>query len=216
MDVHLRDFRSFAAVADELNFPRAAERLHLSQPALSKQIRGLEIALRAQLFQRDRRQVALTAGGTALDAVARDLLRSWDEGVAAVAEAAAQEARQLRVGTLTSIGRALYPAVIGRFGRYQPGWQAQLRSFGWGDPTAGLRDQVTDVAFVWLPVDDGDIEAEVLATERRFTAMGARHRLAGTRCRGVSGNHGEARARAPAPGGAARRFLLRARPPGGP
>src|SRR5260370_21098401 len=103
MDVHLRDLRYFAAVADELNFTRAAERLHLSQPALSKQIRGLEIALRAQLFQRDRRQVALTAAGTALDAVARDLLRSCDEGVAAVAEAAAQEARQLRVGPLTSI-----------------------------------------------------------------------------------------------------------------
>src|SRR5260370_13455531 len=182
MDVHLRDFRSFAAVADELNFPRAAERLHLSQPALSKQIRGLEIALRAQLFQRDGRQVALTAAGTAVTAVARDLLRSWDEGVAAVAEDAAQEARQLRVGTLTSIGRALYPAVIDRFGRLQPGRQAQLRSFGWGDPTAGLRDQVTDAAFVWLPVDDGDLETEVLATERRFVAMSARHRLAGRAC----------------------------------
>src|SRR5260370_31177847 len=216
MDVHLRDFRSFAAVADELNFPRAAERLHLSQPALSKQIRGLEIALRAQLFQRDGRQVALTAAGTARDAVARDLLRSWDEGVAAVAEAAAQEQRKFGVGTLTSIGRALYPAVIGRFGRYQPGWQAQLRSFGWGDPTAGLRDQVTDVAFVWLPVDDGDIEAEVLATERRFTAMSARHRLAG-RARGDFHGVIDGPVAAPAAPARALRHCCRApRPLGGP
>jgi len=96
MDVHLRDLRYFVAVADELNFARAAERLHLSQPALSKQIRGLEITLRAQLFQRDRRHVRLTAAGTALDVVARGLLQDWDAGVAAVTDAAIQEARLLR------------------------------------------------------------------------------------------------------------------------
>src|SRR5712691_5547255 len=99
MDAHLRDLRYFVAVADEL--------LRLSQPALSKQIRGLETALRAELFHRDRRQVSLTAAGTALHAVARSLLQDWDDGVAAVADAAAKEARLLRVGTLTSIGRTL-------------------------------------------------------------------------------------------------------------
>ena len=101
MDAHLRDLRYFVAVADELNFTRAAERLHISQPALSKQIRGLETALRAQLFLRDRRRVSLTAAGQALLDVARPLLGRWDEGTAAVADAVAAEARRLRVGTLT-------------------------------------------------------------------------------------------------------------------
>ena len=169
MDAHLRDLRYFVAVAEELHFGRAAERLHLSQPALSKQIRSLETTLRAQLFRRDRRQVELTAAGTALYAVARDLLRDWDDGVAVVADAAAQEARVLRVGTLTSIGRALYPAIIDHFAKRQPGWQVELRSFGWGDATGGLRDQAADAAFVWLPVDDPLIESEVLAVERRFS-----------------------------------------------
>jgi DNA-binding transcriptional LysR family regulator len=61
MDVNLRDLRYFVAVAEELSFTHAAERLHLSQPALSKQIRVLESSLRAPLFNRDRRQVRLTS-----------------------------------------------------------------------------------------------------------------------------------------------------------
>ena len=69
--------------------------------------------------------------------MARDLLRDWDEGVAVVADEAAREARVLRVGTLTSIGRALHPAIIDRFAKRQLGWQVELRSFGWGDATGG-------------------------------------------------------------------------------
>src|SRR5260370_29763398 len=137
MDAHLRDLRYFVTVAEELNFTRAAERLHLSQPALSKQIRGLETTLRAQLFRRDRRQVELTAAGTALHAVARSLLQDWDDGVAVVCDAAAQDARVLRVGTLTSIGRALYPAITDQFAKRQPGWRVGLHTHGWVDPTTG-------------------------------------------------------------------------------
>jgi DNA-binding transcriptional LysR family regulator len=73
MDVHLRDLRYFVAVVDELSLTRAAERVHLSQPALSKQVRGLETTLRARLLRRDRRQVSLTAAGVALHAAARGL-----------------------------------------------------------------------------------------------------------------------------------------------
>jgi DNA-binding transcriptional LysR family regulator len=208
MDAHLRDLRYFVAVADELNFTRAAERLHLSQPALSKQIRGLEAALRAQLFRRDRRQVQLTAAGTVLYAVARGLLDDWDDGVAAVADAAAEEARLLRAGTLTSIGRELYPGIIEHFTKRQPGWQVELRSFGWGDPTAGLSDQVTDAAFVWLPVDATDLDFEVLATERRFVALGRQHRLAGRQAVEFAEIAGEPFAALPASAGPARDFWL--------
>src|SRR6516162_6977650 len=137
MDAHLRDLRYFVAVAEELNFTRAAERLHISQPALSKQIQGLDASLRAQLFLRDRRQVSLTAAGKALLNVARPLLDRWDEGAAAVADVVAAEARRLRVGTLTSIGRDLYPSAIDHFAKREPGWRLDLRSFSWADPTAG-------------------------------------------------------------------------------
>ena len=210
MDAHLRDLRYFVAVADELNFTRAAERLHLSQPALSKQIRGLETALRAPLFRRDRRQVELTAAGAALLAVARGLLQDWDEGVAVVADAAASEARVLRAGTLTSIGRALYPAITDHFAKRQPGWRVELRSFGWGDATGGLSDRLSDLAFLWLPVDATEVECEVLASERRFVAVSSRHPLAGRSEVSFAEIAGEPFAALPASAGALRDFWLAA------
>jgi DNA-binding transcriptional LysR family regulator len=179
MDAHLRDLRYFVAVAEELSFTRAANRLHLSQPALSKQIRGLEQALRAPLFDRNRREVRLTAAGKALLETARPLLAAWDAAAAAVADAAARDSRVLRLGTLTSIGRALYPGVVDGFAARQPGWRIELRSFGWGDATAGLRRGATDVAFLWLPVDADDLICQVLVTERRVLEMSSEHRLAG-------------------------------------
>ncbi len=208
MDAHLRDLRYFVAVAEELNFTRAAERLHLSQPALSKQIRGLETTLRAQLFRRDRRQVELTAAGAALHAVARGLLQDWDDGVAVVGAAAAQDTRVLRVGTLTSIGRALYPAITDQFAKRQPGWQVELHTYGWGDPTAGLRDRAADAAFVWLPIDAAEIETEVLATERRFVAISARHPLADRQTIEFSEIVNEPVAALPASAGSQRDFWL--------
>jgi len=178
MDVHLRDLRYFLAVAEELSFTRAAEHLYVSQPALSKQIRSLESTLHAQLFDRDRRQVRLTAAGAALLAVIRQLLEDWDSGVAAVVDAAGEDTKVLRVGTLTSIGRALYPGVVDHFAKRQPGWRIELRSYSWGDPTAGLDERTTDAAFLWLPIDAVDIDFEVLTSERRFVALSTRHPLA--------------------------------------
>jgi DNA-binding transcriptional LysR family regulator len=210
MDAHLRDLRYFLAVADELNFTRAAERLHLSQPALSKQVRGLEATLRVQLFRRDRRQVELTAAGAALQGLARDLLRDWDDGVAGVADAAAAEARVLRVGTLTSIGRDLYPAILDHFAKHQPGWQVELRSSGWGDATGGLADRAADAAFVWLPVDDPGLDSTVLATERRFVALSTSHPLAGRREIEFAEILGEPFAALPSSAGSLRDFWLAA------
>ncbi|MGH3875992.1 MAG: LysR family transcriptional regulator [Actinophytocola sp.] len=178
MDAHLRDLRYFLTVAEELSFTRAAERLHLSQPALSKQIQGLERTLRAALFDRGRRQVRLTAAGEALLAVARRVLTEWDDGTVEVGDIVAEQLRTLRVGTLTSIGRTLYREAVNHFATRRPGWRIELRSFGWGDPTAGLHDHATDVAFLWLPVDAEDISYHILLSERRFVTLSNQHRLA--------------------------------------
>ncbi len=177
MDVHLRDLRYFLAVAEELSFTRAAARLHLSQPALSKQIRQLERSLRVTLLDRDSRGVTLRPAGAALLAEAGRLLESWDQTLRAVADADSHDRRVLRVGLQTGIGRDLYPAAARLFTAGQPGWRISLRMCPWTDPSAGLIDRTSDAAFVWLPAPAG-IEHRVIAREPRWVALPAGHRLA--------------------------------------
>lgn len=114
----------------------------------------------------------------------------------------------LRVGTLTSIGRALYPAITDQFAKRQPGWQVELHTCRWGDPTAGLQDRATDAAFVWLPIDAAEIETAVLATERRFVAISARHPLADRQIIEFSELVNEPVAALPASAGSQRDFWL--------
>jgi DNA-binding transcriptional LysR family regulator len=178
MDVHLRDLRYFVGVAEELSFTRAAERLMVSQPALSKQIRQLESMLGAPLFHRDRRRVSLTAAGSALLAVARQLVDDWDGAVEHLEQLLAAEKQTLTVGMLTSLGRDLYPSIARVLADRLQGWRLVLRMRDWSDATAGLADCSTDVAFVWLPVDDAGIAHSVLLSERRWVALGRGHRLA--------------------------------------
>lgn len=86
MDVHLRQLRYFAAVAEEGNFGRAAARLHVTQPTLSQQIAALERHLRTRLLDRDPSGVRVTSAGARLLAASRELLASWQAAEAAIAE----------------------------------------------------------------------------------------------------------------------------------
>ncbi|MFE1307857.1 LysR family transcriptional regulator [Streptomyces sp. NPDC058755] len=180
MDVHARDLRYFVAVAEELHFTRAAERLYVSQPALSKQIRALERQLGAELLQRDQHGVALTAAGEALLPHARRVLAAWEEGAAAVEAAKAAQRSTLVVGMSTSPGRGgLLPAIRSRFTAAHPEATARLRQVSWEDPTAGLADGSADVAFVWLPLPDEERYAwTMLAEEPRLVALPDTHPLA--------------------------------------
>ncbi|WP_329118859.1 LysR family transcriptional regulator [Streptomyces sp. NBC_01353] len=181
MDVHGRDLRYFVAVAEELHFTRAAEKLYVSQPALSKQIRALERQLGAPLFDRDRHGVRLTPVGTALLPHARAVLAAWVEADEAVRRARADEQATLVVGMSTSPGRGgLLPAIRSRFTGAHPEIRLKLRQVGWEDPTAGLADGTSDVAFVWLPLADAErYRWVVVATEPRLVALPETHPLAG-------------------------------------
>ncbi|MER7397731.1 LysR substrate-binding domain-containing protein [Streptomyces sp. NPDC000151] len=179
MDVHGRDLRYFAAVAEELSFTRAAERLFVSQPALSKQIRMLEKQVGASLFHRDRRAVRLTAVGEVLLPHARGVLAAWEAAEAAVEEARAAERHTLVIGMSTSPGRGLLPALRTRLLSRYPDARPVLRQVNWADPSAGLANMSSDVAFVWLPLPDGDrYRYAVVAREPRLVALPQGHPLA--------------------------------------
>jgi DNA-binding transcriptional LysR family regulator len=182
MDVHGRDLRYFVAVAEELHFTRAAERLFISQPALSKQIRMLERQLGVPLFERDRHEVRLTPVGTALLPHARRVLAEWDTAWDAAQQAKAAQRATLVVGMSTSPGRGgMLPAIRSRFTAEQPDASLTLRQVSWEDSTAGLADGSSDVAFVWLPVPGaGRYQWIVVAEEPRLVAMPAAHPLAGS------------------------------------
>ncbi|MGW5262347.1 LysR family transcriptional regulator [Microbispora sp. NPDC004025] len=180
MDAHLRDLRYFVTVAEELSFTRAAERLFIAQPTLSRQIRQLEELMRVKLFDRDRRTVRLTAPGEALLPAARELLRQWDEAQRVVGDAAAAEASRLTVGISTSVGRGLLEKIRERFAERRPGCGLRLRQVNWTDPTAGLAEGEVDVAFVWLPFPgQDDLNIRIVAREPRWVAFRHDHWLAG-------------------------------------
>jgi DNA-binding transcriptional LysR family regulator len=173
MDVHSRDLRYFVAVAQERHVTRAARALHVSQPALSKQIRALERQVGAELFRRLPHGVELTPAGEALVPHARRILEVAD----AAARDVAATAHRLVVGVSTTVGRGLLPAVRSRLTARDPLVDPQVRQVPWDDASAGLGDGSCDVAVAWAPVP-GPVRTLVLAREPVVVAMAAHHPLA--------------------------------------
>jgi DNA-binding transcriptional LysR family regulator len=174
MDVELWQLRYVIAVADELNFTRAAARLHISQPALSTRIRELEARLGVALFERTSRRVSVTPAGALLAERGRALLEDAASAVAA-ARNAATAAPVLRVGVLGTSGAVLFPLVAERVAALQPQAVLEPRQLARPDDVDGT----IDVAFTRLEHDESDLQLAPLLRERRVVALGARHPLAG-------------------------------------
>jgi DNA-binding transcriptional LysR family regulator len=179
MDVDTRLLRYFASVASEGNLTRAAERLFVSQPALTKQIRQLEGQLGVRLFTRSRAGMALTPAGQALADTAPAVLASWDRALRATKATASREARVLRVGFMSSAANEATQKIIAAFACCRPGWRVDLLQAAWNDPTAGLANGDVDAALLRLPFPGQDaVRVEVLLTEPRWVALPVSHALA--------------------------------------
>lgn len=119
--VEIRHLRYFVAVAEELNFGRAAERLHVAQPGLSQQIKSLEAELGVLLLDRDRRRVRLTEEGSLLLAEAYAVLGRFDQCVETMRQARAGARRALvRVGMFSEFSRSRSPALLAEVRRQHP------------------------------------------------------------------------------------------------
>ncbi len=174
----LRDLRFFLVVAEELHLTRAAQRLFISQPGLSRQIHALELQVHAPLFDRRPNGLVLTAAGQALVEHARRVIQTWDETQRAVAEAESESSRTLVVALTISVGRGLLPAITTTFSQRRPGHRVNVRQVPLGGEAAAVLEGRADVALCWLPLPhDAPLHARVLVTEPRHIALPATHRL---------------------------------------
>ncbi|MFF0340695.1 LysR family transcriptional regulator [Kribbella sp. NPDC004875] len=175
MDLDLRKLRYFVAVAEELHFGRAADRLHIAQPVLSRQIRALEDELRAQLFVRTKRSTELTAAGRQLLDDARPLLAGADATRRRVARAA-RGAKTFTIGFMPGL---TVTEAVRAFGALHPELEVELIRTTWNDQVDVLRDGRVDVSVVRLPIDQAGLTVRPLFEEPRVAMLPADHRLAG-------------------------------------
>jgi DNA-binding transcriptional LysR family regulator len=167
----LRKLRYFVAVAEELHFGRAAERLYIAQPVLSRQIRKLEQELGVELLVRSSRRVALTPAGLQLMEEARSLLASAD-------------ATRRRIGNIADDQPVLtigffvgdeFTAARKAFSARNPDVAIKLHRTYWNDQTELLREGRVDVAFVHLPIDDRELELIPVRSEPRVAVLPEGH-----------------------------------------
>jgi DNA-binding transcriptional LysR family regulator len=181
MAFDFRALRYFVAVAEELHFTRAAERLYIAQPALSEQIRRLEGELGVALFRRTTRKVELTAAGEEFLSRARRILAEADEARADASRAARGETGSIRVGTGATAGLELVPNVLRAFREARPRVHLDLRQVDWEGSYSSLRDGSVDAAFLWLPFERRGLKVAALLEEPRVAALEAGHPLAAER-----------------------------------
>ncbi|MFF3256108.1 LysR family transcriptional regulator [Actinacidiphila glaucinigra] len=174
MDLDLRKLRYFVAVAEELHFGRAAERLHIAQPVLSRQIRSLEDDVGAEVFDRDRRGTLLTPAGEQLLEDAVPLLASAQALIRRV-KAAAQDTPTLTIGFMPGI--TVTPAMVA-FTAHHPHVNVRLLRTSWDNQVEVLLDGRADVSVVRLPIDQHGLQVQPLFQEPRVVVLPVGHRLA--------------------------------------
>src|SRR6266849_2651038 len=173
----LRQLEYAVAVADTLNFRKAAERCNVSQPSLSVQLAQLEEAIGVRLFERDRRRVLLTAHGGDVIARARELLRYADDVESSARRGADPFAGTMRIGIIPTVSPYLLPRVAPMLRRKYP----QLHVLWREEKTAVLSDQLEsgalDAMLVAKEAHLGDVDVEVIAHDRFMLAAPRTHPL---------------------------------------
>lgn len=177
MDLDLRKLRYFVTVAEELHFGRAAERLFIAQPVLSRQIRALEREIGVGLLDRTSRQVSLTAAGMRLYDDARNLLAAA-AGATRRAHEAARGQERIVVGFAPGLRVA---RAVAAFGEVARDVTVELMELVWYEGADAVRDGRADIAYVRDPLETEGLILRELGTEPKVAVIPAGHRLAAKR-----------------------------------
>ena len=176
--MELRHLRYFVTLAEELHFGRAAEKLHISQPPLSMQIRALEKELAVTLLNRTQRHVSLTQAGAALLAEARHILARVEQAVLTTKRAGRGEIGELAIGFISVADYNVLPVVLREFRRRFPQVNLTLRE---STTDAQIRDLAAgriDVGFVLPPLNEPSLESLPILREPLIAALPEKHPLA--------------------------------------
>jgi DNA-binding transcriptional LysR family regulator len=176
--MELRHLRYFVAVAEELHFRRAAERLHVAQPAVSEQVRKLEGELGVRLFDRTQRSVSLTDAGAALLEEARRVLHQADIAVMAARNARDRAVSRFRIGHLPDTLPAPVARAMQMLGATAPRVQVSLETGACVRLIEEVRAGRLDVAVVGLPAPVAGLRATTAGSQRLVAALPVTHPLA--------------------------------------
>jgi DNA-binding transcriptional LysR family regulator len=177
-DVDLKHLRYFLAVADEGTFTAAADRLHMTQPALSRAIRALEGELDTVLFLRTPQGAELTEAGRVLDRDARNLLESAEAALARAARIG-REGPRLRVTARGCDVDVLQRLVDSYNARYPDALPAHAAMVDWRLQSDQLRAGAADVTLLRDPFDDRGLDSELVSVDPRVAVLPGNHALAG-------------------------------------
>jgi DNA-binding transcriptional LysR family regulator len=174
----LKQMRYFLAVAEERNFTRAAERLHMAQPPLTRQIQALEEDIGAQLFLRSARGVTLTEAGQALMAEVPNLLALAQRAKDRAVLASEGQSGRLDIGIFGSGVLDVIPRILARFHTERPEVRIVLHSLNKGEQVQALRERRISVGFNRLVAPEDDLVVEEVLRESMTVALPEHHPLA--------------------------------------
>ncbi|MFL4475749.1 LysR family transcriptional regulator [Paeniglutamicibacter sp. MACA_103] len=169
--------RSFVAVAEELHFGRAAERLNMTQPPLSRQIQKLERSVGVELLERDNRKVSLTAAGEAFLIDARRLVVSAERAPLNARRIASGQFGELRIGFTAASGFSLLGPLLSEISTHLPNVHLELFEMVTGEQVAALADGDIDLGLARPPFDEKVLESQLLFSESLCIAVPTGHRL---------------------------------------
>jgi DNA-binding transcriptional LysR family regulator len=177
--MELRQIRSFLSIAETLHFGRTAELIHLSQPALSLQIRALEEEVGVRLFERNRRKTTLTAAGFAFRDDAARALSQLEQAIRRARQAANGKLGLLRIGFISTVGSEIVPNIIRQFRELNPEVEFSLRAITTAHQVQMLESGSLDIGFFRLPIGGHSaLEVVTVHRERFVLVVPASHKLA--------------------------------------
>jgi len=195
--IDIKHLRYFAMLAETLHFGRAAQRLHLSQPALSRQIAALEGELGVVLFERGTRAVALSAAGRRFADDARALLAGLEQAARNAQAAAQGEQGALSVGFTMCAAYSVVPGLARTYGAAHPAVELQIRELFPADLLTQLGDGKIDAAITFPIERTAGIRVREIHREPLCAVLAADHRLAGAAAIELSGLAGDAFVQSP-------------------